>query len=283
MLERRRQLGGGHAHVILQPEQETRVDAPRAGRHHQPFEGGEAHRGVDRGAALHRRQRGAGAEVAGDDPQLLQVAPGQLGGAPRRIGVGETVEAEPAQVPAVPPLRRQRVGGRGGRDVSVEGGVEAGHRRDPGEQPADQLQAPQGLRLVQGRQVGERLEPAADSGVHQHGLGELRAAVDDAMSDRVDGAVSRDGGPERGVVDTSRRGGDGLRGQRPIGVVEDGQLEAARSGIDDQDVHGEGLRVSSERPSPVGDLGRVLAGDAGVGAAVAPTTTASNSDEPRPR
>ena len=55
--------------------------------------------------------------------------PDQLRGPARGVGVGQAVEAVPAQRPALAPLGRERVGRGGGRHAGVEGGVEAGHGR----------------------------------------------------------------------------------------------------------------------------------------------------------
>ena len=93
VLQREGELGRSHAHVLLEPEHETRVDAARPGGHDQALEGREAHGGVDRPPALHRGERGAGPEVAGHDPQLLERPADQLGAAPRGVRVGEPVEA----------------------------------------------------------------------------------------------------------------------------------------------------------------------------------------------
>ena len=116
--------------MALDPEQQARVDRPGAGRHHQPLQRREAHRRVDRATALHRRQRGAGAEVGGDQAQPPARRPEQLGGAAARVGVGEPVEAVAAQRHvAFGPGRGQGVGAGGGGKVGVEGGVEAGDVR----------------------------------------------------------------------------------------------------------------------------------------------------------
>ena len=55
--------------VLLQPQQQAGVDAAGPGRHHQALERGEAHRGVDAAPVHDGSQRGAGAEMAGDDAQ----------------------------------------------------------------------------------------------------------------------------------------------------------------------------------------------------------------------
>ena len=82
--------------------------------------------------------------------------PEQLGRAPRGVGVRQPVEPVPAQVPALAPLRRQRVGGRGGRQRGVERRVEAGDRRArPAAPPLTAVERRERLRLVERRQVGQ--------------------------------------------------------------------------------------------------------------------------------
>ncbi len=51
VLQRRRDLADGQVLVLRQPQHQPRVDGARAGRHDQPFERREAHRGVDAAAA----------------------------------------------------------------------------------------------------------------------------------------------------------------------------------------------------------------------------------------
>ena len=62
------------APVLRQPQQQAGIDAAGPRGHDEPVERGEAHRRVDRAAAGHRGQRRAGAEVAGHDPQVRDVA-----------------------------------------------------------------------------------------------------------------------------------------------------------------------------------------------------------------
>ena len=98
--------------VLLQPQQQSGIDAAGAGGHHQALQRREAHRGVERGPVLDRAQRSAGPEVAADDPQPRSVPLQQLGCAPRDPRVREAVKAVAAQTPALAPLCRQRVGAR---------------------------------------------------------------------------------------------------------------------------------------------------------------------------
>ncbi len=79
MLEGGGELGGRNARVLLEPEHETRIEAARAGGHHQTLEGCEAHGRVDRPAASHRGERSTCPQVARDDPQFLDIEPAQFG------------------------------------------------------------------------------------------------------------------------------------------------------------------------------------------------------------
>ena len=117
------------AALLHEPQQQARVDAARAGGHHEALDRRESHRRVDRPTAADGGQRRAGAEVAGDEPQAGRGPAQQLGRASRGVGVGEPVEAEAPQAVALAPLGRQRVGRGGGRQPGVERGVEARHRR----------------------------------------------------------------------------------------------------------------------------------------------------------
>ena len=52
VFERRCQLRRRRPDVLLEPQHETRIEAARAGRHHEAIQGCEAHRRVDRAAAV---------------------------------------------------------------------------------------------------------------------------------------------------------------------------------------------------------------------------------------
>ena len=234
-LQRGRQLGRRHPDVLGQPEDQPGVDAPRPRRHDQPVQGREAHRGVHRPPVPDGGQRGACPQVAGDDPHPVPAPAHDLRGPPRRVRVRQTVEAVPAEVPALAPLRRERVRERGGGQGRVEGGVEAGDGRDVREHGRHGSERGQGLRLVQGREVRERLQPLHDAGVDPDRSREDRPAVDDPVADGVHRSQAPDGVLELGGV------GD-ASGRREIGGAVDGvtaaehpQLEAGGSRVDDQD------------------------------------------------
>ena len=124
--------------------------------------------------------RGAVAEV-GDDDAPFGLA-GVLRQDARDVFVGEAVEAV-----ALDAFRRQRARkGKGlgdGRVAAVEGGVEAGDLADVGQQPGDDADAVEVVRLVQRRQLDELLQLLQAVAVDDHGGGKKLAAVHDAMAD----------------------------------------------------------------------------------------------------
>ena len=213
------------------------IDAPGAGRHHQPLERREAHRRVDRAAVEDGGQRRAGAEVAGHEAQAVGRAAEQLGRAPRRVRVRQAVEPVAAQVPALAPLRR--AARRSRRRPAASRGTPCRSRRRPGRPAARRVTTSSaasdfgwwsGARSVSAR---SRATTAASMTT---GLENCGAAVDDPVADRVDRPEAADrrrrprrrrstraapAGPPRPTTASSR--------------VEHAQLEAARAGVDDQD------------------------------------------------
>ena len=236
VLERGGELRRRHADVLLQPEDETGVDGARAGCHHQSLERREAHRRVDRHAPVDGRERCPGAEVAADGAELLDRASRELGDTPRDVPVREPVEPVAAEVPSLSPLGGQgiRVSSRG--NARVERGVEAGDRRDPGQHPADELQCAERLRLVERCKVAERVQSPQHAVVDPHRPDELVAAVNDAVADRVDRAALFDRLTDGVLLGAAPRRREVLRHRHGV-VVEDGQLQAARTGVDDEDAH----------------------------------------------
>ena len=171
-----------------QPQHGAGVDGARPGGHHQSLQRGEAHRGVDATAVVHRRQGGARTEVAGDEAAGV---PDGRGRPPGRVGVRQPVEAVAADVEAVPPLGRHRVGGGLGRQRGVERGVEAGDGRHAGRRGGHGVEGGERLGLVQRGQGGERLEPAPHVVVDHDRLAEALAPVDDPVPDGVEAVPAR--------------------------------------------------------------------------------------------
>ena len=133
----------------------------------------------------------------------------------------------------------------------MERRVERRHRGQVGQQLAHGADGGDGPRVVQRRQVGDRVEVVDHLVVEPDRLAEPRATVHHPVPDRVEAGPLRASrvGQERaqrievtGTVPPL----DGVRGDHAL-VVEHAQLEAARSGVDDQDAHGRsGLGVSRD-------------------------------------
>ncbi len=135
----------------------------------------------------------------------------------------------------------------------MESGVEAGHGGYFREHPGHRLQAPQGFRLVQRGQVGQGLQAAHDAGVDQDRCGELGPAVHDAVAHGVDRAVTAHYFLEGGLVDLASGSGQDLGGNQFITLIEHGQLEAARPGVDDKKAH-RWFAAVSVGPDPIADF-----------------------------
>ena len=131
---------------------QARVDRARAGGHHEPLQGSEAHRRVDRPALDDGGQRGPRAEVAGDQADTRAGVSHELDRAPPRVAVAQTVEAEATHTQPGPPFEWHGVGGRRLGQSRVKGGVEAAHRRHVAQDLADEIDGSEAGRLVEGRQ-----------------------------------------------------------------------------------------------------------------------------------
>ena len=105
-----------------------------------------------------------------------------------------------------------------------------------GQDPVDELEGAERLRLVERCEVRERVEPPEDAGVDAHRPDELVAAVDDPVPDRVDCPEPPHRLAHRLLLGAAARRGQALRRHQSV-VVEDRQLQAARAGIDDEDAH----------------------------------------------
>ena len=141
------------------------------------------------------------------------------------------MEAVPAQVVPLPPLPRQGEGPRGGRQVGVEGGVEAGHRRQVGGYPAYGIDRVQGDRLVQRGERRERPEVGQQVVGHPLRRDVVGAAVHDAVADRVD-VADQVADVVGQVVRRAVPGGDD-----PVVGVEHPELDAAGPRVDGEDPH----------------------------------------------
>jgi hypothetical protein len=240
--------GGG-----LQPKHQPRVNRAGARGHHESLERREPHRRVHRRAVGDRAQRCPGPEVATDRPRAGDLTAGdgrRPAGDPR---MREAVEAVPSSVPSSPPFRRDGVGAGGGGHRRVEPGVEAGDVRRVRHGASRSLDALHRPPLVQRRQRRERVDALDHVVGHDLWTGELRPAVDDAVTDGVDTDGARDEGFDIGAGVVAGPLIELAVGDDLVVLVDDRQLERRRSGVDDEDRHQPGQTQSrtSGRSSPV--------------------------------
>ena len=79
-------------------------------------------------------------------------------------------------------------------------GVEAAHLRDVGQEPGDHLERAKRGRLMERREVGQRVQLPEHRGIDQCRFDQLAAAVDDAVADGVDGSAPLELRAERRLV-----------------------------------------------------------------------------------
>jgi hypothetical protein len=155
--------------------------------------------------------------VARHHPQLRDGTAETIRGGAGRIGVRQTVEAEPLHRPVFAPslgsVRSRRPAS------SRERGVEAGDVRNVGQEFARLADQLHDARLVQRRERGECEQPSLHVVVDHDGFREFRAAVHDPVPDGRDPVVGRN---ERREVVL-------FGGRDDVVAVEDGQLQAART------------------------------------------------------
>ena len=108
--------------------------------------------------------------------------------------------------------------------------VEARDRGYARQLSADELERPERLRLVERREICDRLEAPQDGLVDDDGLDELRPAVNDAVADGVDSL-------ERVEIDVR---------VHHVVPVENRELEAARPRVDDEDARASVLPGDSQ-------------------------------------
>ena len=152
------------------------------------------------------------------------------------VGVRQPVEAVAANRVSVAPFAGHRVGrGRSG-DGRVERGVEAGHGRDVGQLRGDGVERGEGLGLVQWGEVGQLLQLLSHCLVDADRAGERRAPMHDAMTDRGGLTPALQGFDELGGVDPVRSRRE-ICAAPDVVVLEQAQLQARGSGVDDQYEH----------------------------------------------
>ena len=170
--------------------------------------------------------------------KLLDLAPGELGGAPGRVRVREAVEAEAAKIPALAPLGRQRIRRRRLGHAGVEGRVEARHGRHVRQQRGSRSRAratTSADAAAQGRRVhGGGGRPARRSAP-------ARRTRVPPWTMRWPTASTLAGPLHRRLqlvrVHRASRRRQVLGEDQLVVLADDGELEAARAGIDDEYAH----------------------------------------------
>jgi hypothetical protein len=82
----------------------------------------------------------------------------------------------------------------------VKRGVKAAHLRDVGQQPADHLERVKRGRLMERREVDQRVQLPEHRGVDQGRIDQVAATVDDAVADGIDVAAPLELRAERRLV-----------------------------------------------------------------------------------
>jgi len=114
----------------------------------------------------------------------------------------------------------------------MEGRVETGDNRDAARGVSQRVDGRQGLCLMEGCEIAERLDACPDPGAHEDRPGELGATLDDAVAHSLDPSGRPD---PAGEVAGSHPSGEAPGRQQRIPGVEDGEFQAAGTCVDDQD------------------------------------------------
>ena len=185
-VEHRVDFVGAHALFAHQVEQDTSVDIAAARAHHDAFQRGHPHRGLDRAAILDRGDAASAAEVAGDDAEVADIIFEEVCGFLSDVGVRGAVEAVSADAMLLRDILWDRVGLRAARERPVECGVEDGDVTDVGEELSGDADAREVCGVVQWRQRNERLDRVDHVVGDARGRGEFLAAMHDAVPDAVE-------------------------------------------------------------------------------------------------
>ena len=176
----------GEMLVIADIFHHSGVHAARAGAHNHALQRRDAHGGIHALAVIHRAQRGAVAQMASDNAQLLGLLAQEFGGALAHKAVGGAVEAVAAHMQLFIIFVGHAVHiGLGGHGL-VEGGVEHGHHGGAGHYLLAGLDAHQVGGVVQGAQGNIFLDSVQNGLIDDNGFGEFAAAVEHAMAHRAD-------------------------------------------------------------------------------------------------
>ncbi len=234
--------------MTLNPQDEARVDAARARRHHESLHRSKPHGCIDRTTQRHRGQRCTCTEMGGHQAKFLSRTAEEVAGSSTGPGVAQPVESEASDPPLLAPVSGDRIGGSLGRHGSMKCRVETGYLgqvRVQGSQGVDRYQA---LGIVQGSQIGKRLEDGVRSIVDEDGLDERGTTVDHSVAHRNNLGVLVE---ERGQGSFQFRrfpARKSARRHQLVLPVQQTQSQAAGSSVDDEDVH---LPTLPDRTTPV--------------------------------
>jgi len=225
LVQQRVEVGDREIGAAGELQQHRGVEVSGARAHDEPLERGETHRGLDRSAALDRRDGRAVAEVEHDLPQIGEGATEEGG---RRFAhelVARAVEAVPADAVRLGQFAVDRVRVGGGGERLVERGVEHRDVRHARKRLLRRDDAGEVRRVVERRQDRQLVDVDLDERGHERRFEEARPAVDHAVSDGdrrsllerrpVDRErLEHDGEPRRVVGDLTFDGGRGIHDRR---------------------------------------------------------------------
>src|SRR5579871_1183519 len=186
LIEKR--LHGRRIHPVgfQQVQQNARIDLADAGRHRQPFDRAESHRGLDALAVEHRAQAAAAAEMGDYDPPGIRCVPRKL---PADVIEGDAVIAPVAQVPLTV-LARQRVELGDPGHGPVKRSIKASDLRDRRSEITHRANHGKLVRLMRWLKSAQGVEIGKDLIRDEDGLLVLHAAEHDAVADAEDPYIS---------------------------------------------------------------------------------------------
>src|SRR5919112_3908960 len=189
-------LLGVHVLPAREKPDERGIHVPRTCPHHQSFERGETHRGVDRAAAGDGRGRATVSELQRDQPGVPDGGGGEGSVTLDHTSVGRAVEPEAPNAVLLGHLFGDRIEGGTLRHRAVERRVEDGHHRYVrvgrlgGGQ--DRLER---RPVVERRKLGKVFYSGDDPAVDQGGPGEVVSTMDDPVPEGFRRRETRGGQP----------------------------------------------------------------------------------------
>ena len=172
--------------LVHQEGDDRGIDVAGAGAHDEALQRGQSHRGIDGLAVLHRRDGGAVAEMADDDPQILPLLAENLRRALADIIMAGAVEAVAADLVVLVVFQRNRVQICFRRHRLMERGIKHRDHRHPGHELFAGMNAGQVRRVVERRKIRDIADGADHIVVDENCLVKPLSAVDDTMSDSTD-------------------------------------------------------------------------------------------------